>query len=137
MKAIICRQFRSFEDLEYGAFRETALGPGEIRVQVKAAALGFAEMLMVQGGYQIKPPLPFVPGYDAAGVVVEVAPDVRGIAVRQRGVCGATAGSYAERGVASAAAAFPLADGVDFEAAAAHFGAYGTAYYALAGRAAL
>ena len=137
MKAIICRQFGSFEDLEYGEFPETALGPGEIRVQVKAAALGFAEMLMVQGGYQIKPPLPFVPGYDAAGVVVEVAPDVRGIAVGQRVVCGATPGAYAERRVASAAAAFPLADGVDFEAAAAHFGAYGTAYYALAERAAL
>jgi NADPH2:quinone reductase len=137
MKAIICRQFGSFENLEYGEFPESPLGPGEIRLQVKAAALGFAEMLMVQGGYQVKPSLPFVPGYDAAGVVLEVGPDVREITVGQRVVCGGAPGAFAEQRVAPAAVAFPIADGVGFEAAAAHFGAHGTAYYALVDRAAL
>lgn len=137
MKAIICRQFGPFENLEYGEFPEPPLAPGEIRLQVKAAALGFAEMLMVQGGYQIKPPLPFVPGYDAAGVVLEVGPDVRDIAVGQRVVCGGAPGAYAERRVAPASVAFPIAEGVEFEAAAAHFGAHGTAYYALVERARL
>ncbi len=137
MKAIICREFGPFENLEYGDFPDTAPGPGEIRLAVKSAALGFPEILMVQGGYQAKPPLPFVPGFDAAGIVLDVGPDVKGIAAGQRVVSGGGTGAWAERRVIPAARTFQLAEGVSFEAAAAHFSAHGTAYYALVERAAL
>lgn len=137
MKAIICRQFGSFEDLEYGEFADPAPGPGEVRIAVKVAALGFAEMLMVQGGYQVKPPLPFVPGSDAAGVVLELGPGVRGLAAGQRVLSVDYGGAFAEQRVVPEHRVIPIPDNVDFEAAAAHLSAYGTAYYALVERAAL
>jgi NADPH2:quinone reductase len=137
MKAIICRQFGSFEDLQFGEFPDPVPRSGDVLLSVRVAALGFAEMLMVQGGYQVKPPLPFVPGFDAAGVVLEVGPEVQGIAVGQRVLCSEYSGAYAERRAVPAASIFPIADGVGFEAAAAHYGAHGTAYYALVERAAL
>jgi len=137
VKAVICRQYGSFEDLEYGEFPEPAPGPGEIRMEVKSAALGFPEILMVQGGYQAKPPLPFVPGFDAAGVVLEVGPEVKGFAAGQRVVSGGGTGAWAEQRVVPVSRTFRLPDSVGFEAAAAHFSAHGTAYYALVDRAAL
>lgn len=137
MKAIICRAYGPIENLEYGEFPEAVPGPDEIRLEVKAAALGFPEILMVQGGYQVKPPVPFVPGFDAAGVVLEVGAGVKDLAVGERVVTGAGTGAYAERRVIPATRAFRIPAGVDFEAAAAHFSAHGTAYYALVERAAL
>jgi NADPH2:quinone reductase len=137
LKAIICREYGPFENLEYGEFPEPAPGPGEIRMEVKAAALGFPEILMVQGSYQAKPPLPFVPGFDAAGVVLDVGPEVTGIAAGQRVVSGGGTGAWAERRVVPASRSFVIPESVGFEAAAAHFSAHGTAYYALVERAAL
>jgi len=137
LKAIICREYGPFENLEYGEFPEPAPGPGEIRMEVKAAALGFPEILMVQGGYQAKPPLPFVPGFDSAGVVLDVGPEVTGVAAGQHVVSGGGTGAWAERRVVPASRVFPMPESVDFQAGAAHFSAHGTAYYALVDRAAL
>jgi len=137
MKAIICRQYGSFENLGYGEFPEPTPGPDEIRLEVKAAALGFPEILMVQGGYQAKPPVPFVPGFDAAGVVLEVGSKVTNFAVGERVVSGGGTGAYAEQRAVPATRVFRMAEGVAFELAAAHFSAHGTAYYGLVERAAL
>ena len=137
MQAIVCRTYGPYENLEYGEFPEPVPGPGEIRMEVKSAALGFPEILMVQGGYQAKPPLPFVPGFDAAGVVLEVGPEVKGFAAGQRVVSGGGTGAWAEQRVVPVSRTFRLPDRVGFEVAAAHFSAHGTAYYALADRAAL
>jgi len=137
VKAVICRQYGSFENLEYGEFPDPVPGPGEVLLSVQAASLGFADMLMVQGGYQVKPPLPFVPGADASGVVLQAGPEVRGVTAGQRVVSTGFGGAYAERRVVPAHSIFPIADAVDFEAAAAHMVAHGTAYYGLVDRAAL
>lgn len=137
MRAVICRKFGSFEELEYGEFPDPVPGPGEVLLSVKLAALGYAEMLMVRGGYQIKPPLPFVPGFDAVGVVESFGPGITAFAQGQRVISSAYWGAFGGVRSVPAEALFPIADGVSFEDAAAHYGAHGTAYYALVERAAL
>jgi len=62
MKAVVCRQLGSFENLQYGDFPEPDLGPGEIRIAIRATTLGFHDMLLVQGRYQHGPQVPFVQG---------------------------------------------------------------------------
>jgi NADPH:quinone reductase-like Zn-dependent oxidoreductase len=67
MRAVICRSFDGVEALEFGELADPMPGPGEVLVDVHAAALSFMDTLMVAGRYQMKPARPFVPGSDAAG----------------------------------------------------------------------
>jgi len=71
--------------------------PGEIRVRVHAAALNFPDLLMTQGKYQHKPPLPFVAGMECAGEVLECAPDVSGLASGDRICYGGHGGAFVEQ----------------------------------------
>jgi NADPH2:quinone reductase len=102
---------------------------------VRASGINFPDILMVEGKYQIKPELPFVPGLEIAGVVLEVAsgvehvrPGARVLAFARRG------GGHAEEAVVPAQIVTPIADSMDFVTAAAFPVAYGTAHFALAHR---
>ena len=104
-----------------------------VKVKVEAAALNFADLLMVKGEYQEKPRLPFIPGGEFAGVVTECGANVRsGVKIGDR-VAGVTmgGGAMAEETVANAASVFPVPDGVTLEQAAAFPVAFGTAHLAL------
>ncbi|MFL6664031.1 MAG: alcohol dehydrogenase catalytic domain-containing protein, partial [Rhizobacter sp.] len=72
MKAILCTEYGDNPAIGFGELPALQPGPREIVVEVHAAAVSFMDMLMVQGKYQMKPPLPFAPGTDAAGVVSAV-----------------------------------------------------------------
>jgi len=111
-------------------------GPGEVLVEVRATALNFFDILLCQGTYQEKPPLPFTPGAEVAGTVAAVGEGV-GLEIGQRVIVlpPLPRGGYAQQVVAPAANTFPVHDAMSFEEAAAFFVVYQTGYFALHRRA--
>jgi NADPH2:quinone reductase len=108
---------------------------GEIRIENKAAALNFFDILMIQGKYQSKPPRPFTPGSEVAGVVEAVGEGVSGFKIGDRVQAMATGGTYCEYSIASAEKAFRIPGSMSFEEAAAMIVIYQTSYFALTRRA--
>jgi NADPH:quinone reductase len=135
MHAVICRSFDGIDALEWGELAEPVAGPGQVLIDVHVAALSFMDVLMVTGRYQTKPTLPFVPGSDAAGVVLALGDGVRSVCVGDRVACSHWHGGMAERMVAPESAVVRLPDSVGFEIGATVRYAYGTARYALGARA--
>ena len=109
-------------------------GAGEIRIKNHAAALNFFDILMVQGKYQTKPPRPFTPGSEVAGIVEAVGEGVTGFAIGDRVQAMATSGGYAECSIAPAAKSFRIPDSMSFAEAAAMIVIYQTSYFALTHR---
>ncbi|WP_207946609.1 NADPH:quinone oxidoreductase family protein [Actinomadura sp. 7K507] len=106
-------------------------GPGEVVVDVHAAAVNFSDILIVGGTYQVAAPVPFTPGSEFAGRVVETGPDVEGIAPGDA-VSGSTfVGAFAQRVVVPATSVTALPPGIDLRSAAAFGVAYATAYHSL------
>ena len=84
MKAIICSQWCEPEDLILGDLPDPVAGPGEVVIAIKAAALNFFDILMIQGKYQTKPPFPFSPAAEISGVVESVGAGVTDFKVGDR-----------------------------------------------------
>jgi NADPH2:quinone reductase len=136
MRALICERYDGIDALRVGELPDPGSIPGTAIVAVKAAAVNFADILMVAGQYQIKPELPFAPGSELAGVI-EWAADVDGLVPGDR-VCGFVGfGAMAERAIAYQGSIARLPDGVSFEVGASIPVAYGTSYHALVDRAGL
>jgi NADPH2:quinone reductase len=135
MRAIVAEKIGSPEDLVVGEMPAPVPGPGEVSVDVKSAAVNFADLLVVQGKYQVRPPLPFVPGKEAAGVVSALGEDVGGIEIGDRVMVQVEHGAFAESLVAAERHCFPIPDEMNFAEAAAIGIAYQTAYMALVPRA--
>jgi NADPH2:quinone reductase len=134
MKAIVCRAIA--EDIGTLKLEDIVLPPlkpHEARVRIRAAAVNFPDILTVQGKYQHKPELPFIPGSEAAGDVIAVGGDVKGIAVGDRVITGGL-GCYAEEVQVPAMALRRIPDGIGYAEAASFTVAYLTAYVALARR---
>jgi NADPH2:quinone reductase len=112
-------------------------GPDQVRVRVRAAALNFPDLLMAQGLYQLKPPLPFVPGMECAGEVVEVGAGVTGLTIGDPICCSMRFGAFAEQIVADAASLRPLPSGFTLAEGAAYATTALTAWVALLRRGAL
>jgi NADPH:quinone reductase len=106
-------------------------GPGEVAVDVAAAAVNFPDLLIMNGGYQASWPLPLIPGSEFAGTVAAVGPGVTRLAAGDRVAGGVAVGAFAERVTAPAAALWPVPDGADLADAAAFRVTYLTAYHAL------
>jgi NADPH2:quinone reductase len=128
MQAIFCEQLGGPERLVLRDVESPTPGPGEVKVALRARGVSFVDLLMIAGQYQVKRELPFIPGSEAAGVVVETGPGVERIAPGARVL---VPGGYAEEVVVAAARVTPLPDAVSFEAAAAFRANYSTAYYGL------
>jgi len=111
--------------------------PHALRIEVRAAGCNFSDILMLQGKYQVKPPLPFVPGREAAGIVLEVGEGVTRFGVGDRVLAPADIGAFAEQLVVPSRAAHPLPEGMAFASAAALPIVYPTSYAALTERARL
>ncbi|MCC6008717.1 MAG: NADPH:quinone oxidoreductase family protein [Rhodobacteraceae bacterium] len=112
-------------------------GPGEVALEIRATGLNFADLLMVAGTYQEKPPLPFVPGMELCGVVTALGEGVREPAVGTRVIVFAGNGGLAEAGCFPAAQCVSVPDTMSDEVAAGFAVAYGTSHVALAHRAKL
>lgn len=109
----------------------------EVRIAVRACGINFPDVLMVAGKYQVQPELPFVPGAELAGEIVETGPGVEGLETGQR-VCALTGhGALAEEVCVAASRVVPIPDAMDFDTAAGFLLTWGTAYHALRQRAAL
>lgn len=135
MRALVCERLEGPKSLVVREVPSPPLPAGHVRVRVRAAGVNFADLLIVSGQYQEKPALPFVPGMEAAGEVIEVAPDVTSPGVGDRVVAMVQSGAFAEEVVAPAGRTHVLPDGVSFEIGAAFPVAYGTAHLGLKHRA--
>lgn len=137
MRAVLCRAFGPPASLTVEDIEPPALSPGTLRLRVTAAGVNFADTLMVKGEYQAKPPFPFSPGLEAAGIVAELAADVSGLRVGQRAIAVLDHGGFAEQVVCPASAIYPIPDSMDLVTAAGFPIAYGTAHIGLVHRAGL
>ena len=137
MKAILCRQFGPPDSLVFEEVASPRAGPGEVVVSVKAASVNFPDVLIIQNKYQFKPPLPFSPGSELAGVVKEVGEGVSAFRPGDQVIAFTTYGAFAEEVKTDAARLLPLPQGMDFASGAAFLLTYGTSDHALRDRAAL
>ncbi len=137
MRAIVVDRWMDPKDLAVSEVPDPPLYPGGLRVAVKAAGCNFFDILMVKGQYQMKPPFPFTPGAELAGVVTEVGAGVEGFAVGDRVLASAGLGGFADQAVIPSKGAYKLPDGMSFEAGASLPIVYPTSYAALAWRAPL
>ena len=133
-KAVVCRELGPPESLRLETFASAPLAPGQVRVAIHAAGINFPDILMAAGEYQLKPPLPFTPGVEAAGDVVEVADDVAGVAVGDRVIVKLRHGGYADEVVVTPSQLMPLPSTFDYAEGATYLAAHGTAYHALIDR---
>ena len=135
MKAIVCEDYGPIENLAYKDVDEPAPTGREVVIEAEAVGVNYPDGLLVQGLYQAKPDLPFVPGMESAGTVVAVGPDVTRLKVGDRVVASMQFGAFAEKVAVDEAAAMPLPDGFDAGIACALVCGYGTAHHALKQRA--
>jgi NADPH2:quinone reductase len=135
-KAVVCRQLGPPENLRLESVASLPLAPGQVRVAVHAAGINFPDILMAAGQYQLKPELPFTPGVEAAGDVVETAA-VDGVAVGDKVMIRLRHGGYADEVVVTRSQLTPLPTSFDYAEGAVFLAAHGTAYHALVDRAQL
>lgn len=131
MRAVVCRELKGLDGLAIEDIEAPEPGPGEVRLRVRAAGVNFADTLVIQGRYQEKPPLPFVPGMEAAGQVERCGPGVAGFMPGDRVLAALAYGAFAEEAVAPVSHLVRLPDAIDYVSAAGFAIAYGTAYGAL------
>ena len=137
MKAVLCKQYGPPDTLVIEELPSPKPGAGEVVVTVKAASVNFPDVLIIQNKYQFKPPLPFSPGSELAGVIKEVGPGVSGWKAGDRVIAFTTYGAFAEEVKTEAARLLPLPAGMDFVHGAAFLLTYGTSEHALRDRGAL
>ena len=135
MQAVLCKSNGPAENLVIEDIEPPPLQPGGVIVDVKASALNFPDVLMVQGKYQSQPEFPFSPGGEFAGVVSAVAEDVDGWQIGDEVFGGMGHGCFAEQIALPAAALRKKPTGMTFAQAAGVSTTYGTSYYALKQRA--
>ena len=134
MHAWLCTDPTGVDALEWKELPTPQPGPGQVRVAIRAASLNFPDLLIVQNKYQIKPPLPFVPGSEYAGVVEAVGDGVTNLQVGQHVACLSGTGGFGTHTLAPAALCLPLPEGFPFADAAAFIMTYATSHHALIDR---
>jgi NADPH2:quinone reductase len=136
MNGWLCESLTGAQALRWGPLPRTEPGPGQVRVRVAAASLNFPDLLVVEGKYQFKPELPFVPGSEFAGEVEAVGADVTHLKPGDRVAC-AGHGGFGTHALVEARQTVLLPPGMDLQDAAAFFFTYGTSLHALQDRGAL
>ncbi len=133
MRAVVITKHGGPGVLEVQEQADPTLGPGEVRIDVAAAGINFADVMARMGLYQDAPKTPCVVGYEVAGTILELGDGVEGLTAGQRVVAGTQFGGYASQVVVPAADVIPLPDGLSFEQGAAIPVNYGTAWAGLIG----
>ena len=137
MRAVLCKSFDGIKALTVGEAPEPHPAPDEVLVDVHAASVSYMDYLMICGGYQMRPSLPYVPGTDAAGVVAACGEKVKRFRPGDRVACENWFGGFAERMTAKASKTARLPDNTDFIVGSTLLHIYLTAWYALVDRARL
>ena len=137
MRAVLCKQWGPPESLTVEDVPDLSADAGQVVIDVKAASVNYPDLLIIQDQYQFKPPLPFTPGGEVAGIVREVGEGVRDVAPGDRVLATTGWGGFAEQVKTGVGGAVPIPDEMSFEDAASLLMAYGTSHYALKDRAAV
>lgn len=137
MKAIVCTEFGPVESLALRDIDSPPLAAGQIRIDVHACGVNFPDILIVQGKYQAKPPLPFSPGGEVAGEITEIGDNVAGLEIGQRVMATIFWGGMSEEAIAPASSVIPIPDKLDYATASVFQGGHLTSYHALKQRAQL
>ncbi len=137
MRALICKEYGPPEALVLDELPSPPLGPKDVRIRVRACGVNFPDVLIIQNKYQIKPPLPFAPGGEVAGEIMEVGTAVRRLSPGDKVMALTGYGGFAEEVVVDENRVLPMPSGMDFITAAGFTMVYGTTYHALVQRAAL
>ena len=119
MRAIVCREWGSIDQLALEDIDKPMPGDGEVLIRVEASAVNFADSIMVAGRYQTKPSLPFTPGLETAGVVTECGPGVTEFAPGDRVMAILAYGGLAEYAIAKVAETFCIPNSMSFDEAGA------------------
>ncbi len=137
MHAWLCENPVGVDAMTWKELPEPAPKPDEVLIEIKAASLNFPDLLIVQNKYQSKPPLPFVPGSEYAGIIQAVGESVTHLKVGQHVACLSGTGGFGSHTLAPAALCMPLPAGFPFVDAAAFIMIYATSHHALVDRAQL
>ena len=135
MKALQCVELAGPEKLILSEIDDPKPGKGEVLIEIKAASVNFPDVLMIQGLYQVQPPMPFIPGAECSGVIAEIGEGVDSCNVGDHVFVMAGNGCFAEKIVVEAARVVLIPKEMDFPVAAALPMTYGTSLYALKQRA--
>ena len=131
MKGLLVTHWTTFDQLQLTEVPPPALGPRDVRIRIQAAGVSFATSLVVQGKYQRKPPFPFVPGTEVAGIVVETGAEARRFKTGDRVCAVLDWGGLAEETVAREVNVFGIPDTLEFARAIAFTNSYATSAAAL------
>jgi NADPH2:quinone reductase len=131
MRAVVAEKVSAPEDLSVIELPEPSPGPGEVRIDVKATALNFADTLIIGHKYQVKPDFPFSPGFEVAGVISAIGDGVVDFKVGDRAIATMDYGAYREQVIVEEYLAHPFPEAMDFATAASFPVAYGTSYVGL------
>jgi len=137
MQAWFCEQTTGVQDLVWKEVPTPSPGEGEVLIEIEAASLNFPDLLIVQNKYQLKPPLPFVPGSEYAGIIRAVGSQVDHLKIGDRVACLSGTGGFGTHTVAPAKLCLPLAEKFTPEEAASFIMTYATSHHALIDRGAL
>ncbi|MGB5346006.1 MAG: NADPH:quinone oxidoreductase family protein [Woeseia sp.] len=137
MRALVCHKHGTAADLSVRDWPEPRTAEGEVRVAIRACGINFPDVLMIAGRYQVQPDLPFVPGAEFAGEIIEVGAGVRGLHTGQRVLAMCGHGAIAEQICVPAKQVLPIPDNMSWEQAAGFLLTYSTSYHALKQRARL
>lgn len=135
MRAVLCKQWGGPDKLVVEDVPSPPLREGAVRIANHAAGINFADLLLISGQYQEKPPFPFTPGMETAGVITEVGAGVSAFRPGDRVMALTGAGGYAEEIVVEASRVYPVPTNMDFAAAAGFPVTYGTSHGAFDWRA--
>lgn len=135
--AVVVEAFGDPESFTLKAHDPGEPGPGQVRIRTHACGVSYVDVLIAQGLYQIKPPLPFIPGSEFSGVIEAVGAGVDPSRIGQRVMASGFGAALAGAAVIPARAALPIPDGMDFPTAAIFRVSYATSYHALVQRGAL
>jgi NADPH:quinone reductase len=130
MKAFVCSEFGPVDQCRVQEVNIDIPDRDQVLIEVKSASLNFPDALMIEGRYQVKPSLPFIPGVDLAGIVRQVGENVNHVSAGDRVIAFTGVGAFAEMCLAAKEKVVPMPDGMTFDAAAASGITYPTAIHA-------
>jgi NADPH2:quinone reductase len=133
-RAVVCRELGPPEKLRLEQWGSAPLAAGQVRVAIHAAGINFPDVLMAAGEYQLKPELPFTPGMEAAGEVIEAGRAAEGAAVGDKVIVKLRHGGYADEAVVMPSQLTPMPSTFDYAEGATFLAAHGTAYHGLVDR---
>ena len=131
MKAIVCNNFGSIQDIEYKDVDQPKLEDDSVIIDVKSVGVNFPDGLLVQGKYQLKPETPFIPGMEVAGKIMKTGQHVSNFKIGDRVAALSQLNGYAEQTLVKESSVFKIPENMSFDDSCALLCAYGTSHYAL------